>query len=229
MKNKVKLKYCGFTNLEDAINAVNLNIDYIGFILNFPNKRSISLQKFKEISKILKNYIQAHKYQTKICAVVVDESEDFLNQIINIKTASIIQLHGKEEADLLKKMHHRIRFLKTFIPPKHIKNLKEFTKLLNNYSPYLHFPIFDATPIKDKKKHLKNSFKNLTTIAELEKNFPVYGIAGGINKDNIYNYLTSLNPRVIDISSGIEKSIGEKDKNIMKDIKNIILDYNNKS
>ncbi len=43
-----------------------------------------------------------------------------------------------------------------------------------------------------------------------------YFIAGGLNPDNIKNLIIKYQPKGLDVSSGIEHSVGKKDFNLMK-------------
>ena len=58
---RTKIKICGITNIEDALAASNLDIDYIGLIFISESPRCISITTAE---KICKNIV---KNRSKIC------------------------------------------------------------------------------------------------------------------------------------------------------------------
>ena len=52
---KPKIKICGITSLENAKQIALLDIDYLGFIINYPKVREVyNLKKQKKLSEKLK-------------------------------------------------------------------------------------------------------------------------------------------------------------------------------
>ena len=45
----MRLKFCGITNKEDALNAVNLGVDALGFIFYSESSRAVSVEQVQEI------------------------------------------------------------------------------------------------------------------------------------------------------------------------------------
>ena len=65
----MKLKVCGLSKTIEVETCVSLNVDYCGFILNYPQShRYISLDKAKKLTSINKN-------KTKYVGVLVKPTE----------------------------------------------------------------------------------------------------------------------------------------------------------
>ncbi len=53
----MRLKFCGITNKEDALNAVNLGVDALGFIFYSESSRSVSVEQVQEIIYYLPPFV----------------------------------------------------------------------------------------------------------------------------------------------------------------------------
>ena len=83
----MKLKICGLSNPYEVEACVSLNVNYCGFILNYPQShRYISLRKAKELTNI-------NKGNTKYVGVLVQPSKEELNKFSKLKL-DYFQLYG---------------------------------------------------------------------------------------------------------------------------------------
>lgn len=88
-----KIKFCGFTNLEDLQTVIGLKVDYAGFIMVENSQRYISFKDSVElIDKI-------EKGETKTVAVVQNPSENLVQKIIKSGKFNVIQFHGDETVE----------------------------------------------------------------------------------------------------------------------------------
>ena len=93
----MKLKVCGLSNPIEVETCVSLNVDYCGFILNYPKSyRNISLDKAKDLTKI-------NKKNTKYVGVLVKPTDEQLNQFSKLDL-DYFQLYGNFNPDELIKI-----------------------------------------------------------------------------------------------------------------------------
>lgn len=65
----------------------------------------------------------------------------------------------------------------------------------------------------------------VTYTEKKERKKPIF-LAGGINRENLYDAITNVEPYCIDISSGVETD-GKKDPDKITEIVRLLRNYNN--
>ena len=84
----MKLKVCGLSKLDDVKACISENVQYCGFILNYPKShRYISFEKAKILTSLKKN-------KTKFVGVLVDPKESEL-EFFSKLNLDFFQLYGK--------------------------------------------------------------------------------------------------------------------------------------
>jgi len=84
----LKVKICGITETKDALNAIELGVDALGFIFA-PSPRQISPEGARRI-------IQAIPPFVKTVGIFVNEDATSIQEHINYCGLDLIQLHGDE-------------------------------------------------------------------------------------------------------------------------------------
>ncbi len=193
----MKVKICGLNPVRDVQIAIDLKVNFLGFVFYEKSPRNVNLREIKE----LKNY---KKKDSSFVAVTVNSSNEFIEKFV-IKNFDYIQLHGSET-------NGRIQELKSMGLKiiKAIKIRKESD--IENYKKYNDADIilFD-TPGMEKSIEFP---KNL--ISKLPKG-DRYALAGSISQDNIEN-IAKLGVKFYDLSSSLESDnqIGYKDHQKIK-------------
>ena len=85
----MKIKICGLTNKDDALNAIALNVDALGFIFYEHSPRYISPEKVETFVLDLPPFINT-------IGVFVNATPDYINSVIKRCKLNGIQLHGSE-------------------------------------------------------------------------------------------------------------------------------------
>ena len=187
----MKIKICGITNLEDALNATYAGADALGFVFYKPSPRYISPENAKVIIDSLPPFIQA-------VGLFVNESAEEINKIANESNIDLAQIISDDESiyDNLK-----IRYVKVV----RAKSKEDVTKNQDS------FRLIDA---------FVEGFGGMGTRLSLEwfdgVDCSKIILAGGLNKDNVKE-LKGYNFYSVDISSGVEISKGKKDHQMMID------------
>lgn len=189
------IKICGLTNIPDALAAVSLGANALGFIFA-PSPRQVSPEMALSICKELPPYIW------KVGVFVNADLKEVI-QIANFCGLTTLQFHGDEspeycaQAPLPVIKTIRIKGVES-LPA--IKNYASSLLLLEGYHPTLAggtgqtFPWELVLGIKDKINFI---------------------LAGGLNPENIAQAISMVHPWGVDVSSGVEEWPGKKDKNKM--------------
>ena len=196
---KTSIKLCGFKNIDDIIFATSLDINYLGmiFVENLP--RSIDINTAIQATTICK------EKNIKSVGVFLNQDTDIVDKVLSKVDLDVLQLHGTESiAD------YRI-FKKDIIKTLHV------SKDSVSMSEELDFKNTDFL-LDASSDHLQGGSGkcfdwNILNDVPVEKLF----IAGGLKPDNIIDLLSKYTPKCVDVSSGIEKIIGHKDRNLMSD------------
>lgn len=198
----MKIKICGITNKEDALNAVSLGADAIGFIFSKNSPRYISPEKVEDISLFLPPFVF-------LVGVFVDQPQEEIIQIAHQCKLDLVQLHGQESP----------RFCMD-IPRRVIKAFK--VSDLEDLEPISMYQGIVSAILLDTKAQMIEGGTGKTFdwgLALKAKEFEIPLIlAGGINAQNLKKAVNLVNPYAVDLSSGVESEPGKKDYNKMQEV-----------
>ena len=202
----MNIKICGITNKEDALHAVSLGTDAVGFIFAEGSPRRVTPEVVEEISLYLAPF-------TQTVGVFVDQPEDVVNDIAERCRLSIVQLHGQESASYCRRMNRRV--IKAF-PIKVLEDLGDIVHYQGSVSA-----ILLDTKVDGQSGGAGLVFDWGLALKAKEFDIPVI-LAGGINQSNVTKAIQLVNPYAIDLSSGVESAPGTKDYNKMNDIISLV-------
>lgn len=201
-----KVKICGLTCKKDVEAAVKYGASYLGFIVEAESSRKLSVA---EVSKIA--FTGSGSCQT--VAVVVDSTNDLLENIIKKMRPSYIQLHGNESIE-------RTSFIKNNFKTKIIKavsiNSKKDFITSEQYTGLVDIMLYDSRPPADSPQrggHGQPFDWSMISHVPLPK---TWALAGGLNVSNVENAVNLTKAPILDVSSGLELIAGLKDHNKIK-------------
>ncbi len=187
----MKIKICGITNLEDAIDAAYAGADALGFVFYKPSPRYISPSDARKIIDALPPFIQA-------VGLFVNETSEFINQVAHESNIDLAQIISDDDS-IYEKLD--IRYIK-------VVRAKSKDDILKNQDT---FRLIDA---------FVEGFGGMGTRLNLEWFDDIdcskIILAGGLNQENVKE-LKGYNFYSVDISSGVEISKGKKDKDMMQE------------
>ena len=181
----MKLKVCGLSNPIEVEACVSLNVNYCGFILNYPKSyRNISLEKAKDLTKI-------NKKNTKYVGVVVKPTEEELNQFSKLNL-DYFQLYGSYSSNELIRI--KDKFKKKIITSVQVKKKEDIKKYksIENGSDII---LWDSTGYEESLSWNYDWLKPVST--KVEKM-----VAGNITIDKIKNLINLAD--TIDVSGALE-------------------------
>ena len=196
----MRVKICGLTKLKQAREIVELGANSIGFICVERSPRYISPEKIEEIAIALPNNIDK-------VGVFADRSVTEIVEVVKTARLTSVQLHGSESPEfcdrLRRSLPQNIELIKAF-RIKTASSLQQIDSYLSKVDTLLldayHPQMFGGTGHTIDWKDLKQFNPSLPWL-----------LAGGLTPNNINEALSRLNPDGIDLSSGVERSPGDKD------------------
>jgi len=183
----MRVKICGITNLEDALVCVENGVDALGFVFYESSPRYISPLKARKIIEQLPPFVERVGLFVNTDAKEVDE-------IAQISKISLAQIHFEADDDFYKQ-------LKT----PHIKVIRAKTEddILKYSSEYRFVDAYVQSYGGEGKRLPLEWFEGVDCSKMI--------LAGGIDEKNVQE-LHKFGFYGVDLSSGVEKSKGKKDK-----------------
>ncbi|MHC4558391.1 MAG: phosphoribosylanthranilate isomerase [Planctomycetota bacterium] len=193
----VKVKICGITNYNDAVAAMDMGADLLGFNF-YPNSpRYVTPEKAEGIINKLPGFID-------IAGVFVNASVEQIHETNSVCHLDWVQLHGDEAPEFCRSLlSHNVKTMKAI----RVKNQTDIEKADSFFTDAVLLDAFDP----DKYGGTGLTF-DWNIIGHISKR--VF-LAGGINPDNAADAV-KLGVYGIDVCSGIEAEPGKKDHKKMK-------------
>lgn len=189
-----KIKFCSLRRPEDVDFVNELLPDYIGYIFSKQFKRYVDPDTAAEMTEKLDHRIVP-------VGVFVNETQEYILNIVDDEIIRIIQLHGDESEEYI----HSLKFKSGLAIIKYFKiETEEDIEKANNSSA-------DYVLLEGGRPGNAEKFD----YSLLEKINRPYFLAGGLNDENISDVLSQTNPYCVDVSSGVETD-GVKDFEKMK-------------
>ncbi|QIW17751.1 phosphoribosylanthranilate isomerase [Bacillus thuringiensis] len=188
----MKVKICGITDMETAKRACEYGADALGFVFA-ESKRKITPKRAKEIiQKLPANVLKV--------GVFVNESVEVIQKIADECGLTHVQLHGDEDNHQIKRVN---------IPS--IKSLGVISEddMKNAQTYEADYILFDSP--KEKFHGGNGKTFSWELLEHMPKELRKKTIlAGGLNTLNIEEAIRTVQPYMVDVSSGVETE-GKKD------------------
>ena len=183
------IKICGITNEQDALLAVALGADALGFVFA-PSPRQIAPGLARDIVKRLPPEIMT-------VGVFRNEHPSRVIEIVNEARLQGAQLHGHESIAITAEVATQVRFvIKAVVAGSHDASNADLFSSDAVLVDGLH-PGSGTTYDWDLLQQLPDSVHVM--------------LSGGLTADNVASGIEQVRPWGVDVSSGVEKSPGLKD------------------
>ena len=190
---RTRVKICGITRLEDALTAIKLGADALGFVFYEKSPRNISADKAAAIVAKLPAFIS-------VVGLFVDAQPNEIKGILSKVHLDILQFHGEETPAECRQ--YQLPYMKA-IRVQAGTNLLQYdldfydakALLLDAYTEGVAGgtgKVFDWGLIPN---NMSNSIV----------------LAGGLNADNVGDAIQQVQPYAVDVSGGVEREKGIKD------------------
>ncbi len=191
--SRTRIKYCGITQLSDALEAVRLGVDALGFVFYPPSPRNIDIEQAADIIRQLPAFVSC-------VGLFVDASEEFIQQVLQSTTIDTLQFHGNETLEQCQ------RYGKPYLKAVRMKPDVDLVAVAAHYNTAA--ALLLDTYEKGLPGGTGTSFDWARVPETLAK--PVI-LAGGLSVGNVTEAIQTVKPYAVDVSGGIEQSKGIKD------------------
>lgn len=229
-KNPVKVKICGVSSVEIALEAVEAGADFLGLVFVDTSKRLVTLEQARAITQAIKakftsptdnnaentndwdsRWTKFAEKKVQIVGVFQNQSVEEINNIAQLADLDFIQLHGDEPIETSNFLCRPV--IKAF----HVS--PQLTTLPGDMIVDITREGYHALALVDSRldrtagggQGVAFPWSILQPLAEK----PLI-LAGGLNLDNVAEAIKMVRPWGVDVSSGVETG-GNKDGELIRE------------
>jgi len=193
----VKVKVCGITRLEDALLALELGADLIGFNFWPGTPRKIELEDAKRIFNEIKG-------KAEIVGVFVNQPMKEIAEVSQVLQMNWVQLHGEENPEYCSAFAIPVIKALRLASEADLKMMKKYYNVLWLIDSKT--AGFGGSGISPDWNLAKKASEKAGKII----------LAGGLNPENVAQAISAVQPWAVDVASGVESAPGIKDREKMK-------------
>ncbi len=202
-----RIKICGITSLQDAVEASRAGADALGFNFSSSSSRAVTPEQAKAIIEKLPPFVVA-------TGIFVEHSTEEINAICRYCSLQAAQLHSEEYGPEEARSISEARVIKVFRPESDFKTaeVREFSEKSGGTAF-----LFDAY-----RAGIKGGTGESIEATLAERIFRELGdschaiLAGGLNHLNVAEAVRRTRPYAVDSASGVEIEAGIKDPEKIK-------------
>lgn len=195
---RTRIKICGITRLQDALAAIDLGVDALGFVFVPSSPRFITAGEAKNILRQLPPFAQT-------VGLFMGQTHEEVAAIIRETGLNLLQFHGDESVSFCEQFD--MAYIKA-IPMGGGVNPVEYAAQYSRASGFL----LDSHA-KGASGGSGDKFDWQSIPSGFDK--PLI-LAGGLNVENVESAVKQVRPYAVDVSSGVESAKGIKSADKMK-------------
>lgn len=193
--NRVQIKICGVTNLEDAKACAELGADMIGLNFYPQSPRYVQPQRAREILEGIPRSVRA-------VGVFVDRTAGEVRNVAKATGIECVQLHGDVPPDGWRELAREFRVIRAFctdgqFQPKDAALFSECDVLLDAH----HAELRGGTGLTCDWPAARATLPFARFLI----------LSGGLNAQNVGQAIAAVSPHAVDVCSGVERAPGVKD------------------
>lgn len=199
--SRTRIKICGLTREEDALNAVALGVDALGFVFVESSPRCVKIDQVKIIIQQLPPFVQT-------VGLFMNQSEQEIREVLREIPLNLLQFHGDEAPEFC--VQFKMPYIKAIPMGGSADHQMDVLAYAAQHTESAGF-LLDS--------HALGESGGSGDVFDWEKiprgfNRPLI-LAGGLNLDNVCEAVRQVRPYAVDVSSGVEATKGIKDQNKM--------------
>ena len=190
---RTRVKICGITRAEDALEAVRQGADAIGLVFYTNSPRNVTLAQAAEIVSKVPAFVT-------VVGLFVDAEPAFIQEVLSSVKLDLLQFHGDETPSACR------QYSRPYMKAIRVKNGTNLVQYAADYA--------------DAKALLLDAFAEGVpggtglvfdwSLIPQSLSLPIV-LAGGLNAENVGLAIEQVRPYAVDVSGGVEASKGIKD------------------
>lgn len=190
----VRIKVCGITRTQDAVDAAQAGADAIGLVFYEKSPRYVTVEQAQKIIAALPPFVS-------VVALFVDPDAGLVQQVLAACAIDILQFHGDETDDFCRSFHRP--YLKA-VRVRSADDISDAAKRFHDARGLLADAFVEG---------VHGGTGTTFDWSLLPPNLPLPLIlSGGLAPGNVALAVRSVHPAAVDVSSGVEVAKGIKDK-----------------
>ena len=190
--SRVRVKFCGFTRVEDALQAVELGVDAIGLVFVPASRRCVDLGRAREIAAAVPAFVAT-------VGLFMDAPADAVRRVLDEVPLDLLQFHGQENAD------DCASFGRPWLKALAMGDGVDVAATASRYAA-ARGVLLDA----HRSGEQGGSGQRFDWSRIPPALAPRIVLAGGLAPDNVAQAIAAVRPFAVDVSSGIESAPGIK-------------------
>ncbi len=190
---RVRVKICGITRPEDALDAARHGADAIGLVFYRKSPRAVTVAQARRIAEAMPPFV------AKV-GLFVDPEESLVHEVLSQVPLDLLQFHGDETPQAC------ARYGRPFIKAIQMREDVQLARVAEQY--HMAAGLLLDTYVDGVQGGTGQAFDWKRVPRRLAK--PVI-LAGGLTPDNVAKAISLARPYAVDVSGGVEQSKGIKD------------------
>lgn len=207
---RTRIKFCGINTRADLDYAVSLGADAVGLVFHPTSPRSIDIDKAQAL-------LQEGNGMIKIVGLFMDADHQSIEQVVSLLDMDYLQFHGIESP----------QFCMSFSLP-YIKAIPMADRNTADEMIEAHCNTADILLLDGHRVGMPGGSGTTFEWSDFSKINTSVFIAGGLTPENVEPAIMQCRPQGVDVSSGVESTVGIKDHVKMRAFVQAVLrtDYN---
>jgi phosphoribosylanthranilate isomerase len=201
-----KVKICGLKSETALEAALAGGADYVGLVFFAESPRNVS----PALAKALADKARG---RARIVALTVDPDDTLIDTIAREVAPDLIQLHGEETPE-------RVAAIRRRSGTPVMKAIKvesaEDARQAFDYRGVADLVLFDARAPEESTRPGGNGAPFDWRLLLGVKDEVAFMLSGGLTPDNVADAIRATGAPIVDVSSGVERSPGEKDPALIR-------------
>ncbi|GMU44623.1 MAG: N-(5'-phosphoribosyl)anthranilate isomerase [Lysobacterales bacterium] len=192
MKHGVRVKFCGFTNVEDVRAAVALGVDAIGLVFVPASKRRVGIGRAQDIVAAVPPFVTT-------VGLFLDAPADEVARVLAAVPLDLLQFHGSEPPEQC------AAFGRPYLKALAMGDGIDAVAAASRYAGARGILLDAHRSGEQGGSGLRFDWSRIPP--ELA---PRIVLAGGLAADNVAAAIAAVHPYAVDVASGIESAPGQK-------------------